>query len=155
MEMSNASSGSMKEDILRDMGTRGLGIKARGISKGIGRGKILISREPLSFLGGVDAKTGIVLEKGHPLEGKCVKGSVLVFPRGKGSTVGSYVMLGLKQNGVAPSAIINLEAETIIAVGAIISEIPMVDKPEEDVFSILEEGMEAEVDGEKGEIILL
>jgi hypothetical protein len=129
-------------------------IKARGISKGVGRGRVLLSREPLSFLGGVDPKTGIVLEKGHPLEGKCVGGRVLAFPRGKGSTVGSYVMLGLKKNGVAPAAIINLEAETIIAVGAIISEIPMVDKPEADIFDILKEGMEAEVDGGKGRIML-
>jgi predicted aconitase with swiveling domain len=129
-------------------------IKARGISRGIGKGKVLLSKEPLSFLGGVDAKTGIVLEKGHPLEGKCVAGRVLVFPRGKGSTVGSYVMLGLKKNGVAPAAIINLEAETIIAVGAIISEIPMVDKPERDIFELLGEGVEVEVDGGKGRIRL-
>lgn len=130
-------------------------INAKGISKGIGRGRVLLSKEPLSFLGGVDAETGTVLEKGHPLEGRCVKGSVLVFPRGKGSTVGSYVMLGLKKNGVAPAAIINLEAETIIAVGAIISEIPMVDKPEADIFSLLKNGMEVEVDGGKGEIRIL
>jgi predicted aconitase with swiveling domain len=130
-------------------------IKARGISKGIGRGKVLLSREPLSFLGGVDAKTGIVLEAGHPLEGKCVAGRVLVFPRGKGSTVGSYVMLALKKNGVAPAAIINLEAETIIAVGAIISEIPMVDRPEKDIFEVLGEGMEVEVNGGKGRIRII
>ena len=103
----------------------------------------------------VDPKTGIVLEKGHPLEGKCVAGRVLVFPRGKGSTVGSYVMLGLKKNGVAPAAIINQDAETIIAVGAIISEIPMVDKPEKDIFEVLGEGMGIEVDGGKGKIRLI
>ncbi len=135
-------------------GERVMEIKARGISMGIGSGKVLMSREPLSFLGGVDVKTGIVREEGHPLEGKCIAGRVLVFPRGKGSTVGSYVMLGLKKNGVAPSAIINLEAETIIAVGAIISEIPMVDRPERDIFQVLKNGMEVEVDGVEGSIKL-
>jgi uncharacterized protein len=139
----------------REHGGKETILRARGISKGIGMGKALVSKEPISFLGGVDAKTGIVLEKGHPLEGKCVKGRILVFPRGKGSTVGSYVMLGLKKNGVAPAAIINLEAETIIAVGAIISEIPMVDKPEGDVFSLLEDGAEVQVDGGKGEIHII
>jgi len=125
-------------------------IVGRAISKGIGNGKALLSKDAISFLGGVDPKTGIVVEKGHALEGKCIAGTVLVFPRGKGSTVGSYVMLQLAKNCVAPAAIINLEAEPIIAVGAIISKIPMVDKLEKDPFAMLKNGMAIEVDGEKG-----
>ncbi|MFP3949939.1 MAG: DUF126 domain-containing protein [Candidatus Micrarchaeia archaeon] len=129
-------------------------IIARVISKGRARGEVLLSRDPISFLGGVDPKTGIVQEKGHVLEGKSVAGKVLVFPRGKGSTVGSYVMLGMKKNGVAPAAIVNLEAETIIAVGAIISGIPMLDKPETNILEVLESGMEAEIDAEAGKILV-
>jgi len=125
-------------------------IVGRVISKGYAKGEVLLSREPLSFLGNVDPKTGIVVEKGHPLEGKSVAGKVLVFPRGKGSTVGSYVILEMKQNGVAPVAIINQEAETIIAVGAIISEIPMLDKLDVDVFSILKDGDVVEIDANRG-----
>ena len=104
----------------------------------------------ISFLGGVDPKTGIVVEKGHCLEGKCIAGKVLVFPRGKGSTVGSYVMLQLKKNKVAPCAIINEEAEPIIAVGAIISKIPMVDKLEGNAYAKLRDGMKIKVDGSAG-----
>jgi predicted aconitase with swiveling domain len=125
-------------------------IKARAISRGKGKGEILLSKEPFSFLGGVDPKTGIVTEKGHELEGKSIAGKIMVFPHGKGSTVGSYVILGLAKNGKAPAAIINLEAEPIIAVGAILSKIPMVDKPEEDIFVLLKNGMQAEVDGDNG-----
>ena len=127
---------------------------ARVISKGKARGEVLLSRDPISFLGGVDPKTGIVQEKGHVLEGKSVAGKVLVFPRGKGSTVGSYVILAMKKNRVAPAAIVNLEAETIIAVGAIISGIPMVDRPETNVMEVLESGMEAEIDAEAGKILV-
>ncbi len=129
-------------------------INARSISRGCASGKALLCRAPIGFLGGVDPRTGIVIEKGHPLEGKSVSGKVLVFPNGKGSTVGSYVMLQLAKNKKAPSAIINLSAEPIIAVGAIISRIPMVDKPEKDVFSLLRDGQEVEVDGTRGEIML-
>jgi len=64
---------------------------------------------------------------GHPLQGECVAGRVLVFPTGKGSTVGSYILYRLKKSGLAPAALINAESEPIVAVGAIISEIPMVD----------------------------
>jgi hypothetical protein len=98
------------------------------ISPGKARGEALVSKAPLGFYGGIDPKTGIVVEKGHELEGQRVEGKVLVFPNGKGSTVGSYVIYGLKKNGVAPAAIVNRETETIVATGVILAGIPCVDK---------------------------
>jgi hypothetical protein len=97
------------------------------IKDGVAEGEALVSAEPIGFLGGVDGKTGVVTERGHPLEGACVAGKVLVFPTGKGSTVGSYVLYEMAREGVAPAAIVNAESEPIVAVGAIIGEIPMVD----------------------------
>jgi len=102
-------------------------MKARTIYPGKVKGVALVSHEPIGFYGGIDMKTGIVIEKGHPLEGKSVKGKILVFPYGKGSTVGSYVIYGLKKNGVAPLGIINKETETIVATGVILAAIPCVD----------------------------
>lgn len=102
-------------------------MKGRVISPGKTEGIALVSREPISFYGGIDVSTGIVIEKGHELEGKCVKDTILVFPQGKGSTVGSYVLYGLKKNGVAPKALINEETETIVATGAILASIPAID----------------------------
>ncbi|MEM4202196.1 MAG: DUF126 domain-containing protein [Candidatus Hadarchaeum sp.] len=103
-------------------------MKGRMISPGKAAGVALVSRSPLSFYGGIDPKTGIVIERGHELEGECVKDKILVFPQGKGSTVGSYVIYGLKKNGVAPAAIVNQETETIVATGVILAGIPCVDK---------------------------
>ena len=102
-------------------------MKGRAISAGKARGEALVSRTPLGFYGGVDARSGVVIEQGHELEGQCVKGRVLVFPHGKGSTVGSYVIYGLAKNGVAPAAIVNLDTETIVATGVILADIPCVD----------------------------
>ena len=127
-------------------------VNGRSISTGAASGEALVSLDAISFLGGVDPKTGIVVEKGHVIAGKCIAGRVLVFPRGKGSTVGSYVLLQLKKNGKSPAAIINLEAEPIIAVGAIISGIPLVDKPEGGSYSLLKNGMKVKVDGTAGKI---
>jgi predicted aconitase with swiveling domain len=129
-------------------------LNARSISKGKASGEALLSKEPIGFLGGVDPETGVVIEKGHQLEGQCVAGRVLVFPNGKGSTVGSYVMLQLAKNNKAPTAIINISAEPIIVVGAIISRIPMVDKAENDIYAVLKNGQKVEVDGTKGRIII-
>ncbi len=103
-------------------------ILARVVKTGQAEGKALVSPDPIGFLGGVDPDTGIVIEPGHPLEGKCVTGRILVFPTGKGSTVGSYTLYRLARNGLAPAAIINAEADPVVAVGAIIAEIPMVDQ---------------------------
>lgn len=102
-------------------------LKGRIIYKGTVEGEALTSMQPISFYGGVDPNTGEVIEKGHEIQGKIVKGKVLVFPNGKGSTVGSYTLYRMKKNGVAPAGIVNKDCETIIAVGAIISEIPCVD----------------------------
>ncbi|MEA2055851.1 MAG: DUF126 domain-containing protein [Candidatus Thermoplasmatota archaeon] len=102
-------------------------MKGRMISSGKAEGTAIVSTEPIGFYGGIDIKTGIVIEKGHPLEGKCVTGKILVFPCGKGSTVGSYVIYGLAKNGVGPAGIINKETETIVATGVILAGVPCVD----------------------------
>ena len=105
-------------------------MKGRMISPGKAEGVAIVTSEPIGFYGGIDIKTGIVIEKGHPLEGKCVTDKILVFPCGKGSTVGSYVIYGLKKNDVAPAGIVNKETETIVATGVILAGIPCVDQVE-------------------------
>ena len=105
-----------------------LRVPSRVVKAGHAEGEALVSPEPIGFLGGVDPDTGVVIEAGHPLEGRCVAGRVLVFPTGKGSTVGSYTLYRLARNGLAPAAIVNAEADPVVAVGAIIAEIPMVDQ---------------------------
>jgi hypothetical protein len=129
-------------------------IKGRKISKGEAKGDVLLSAQAISFYGGVDPDTGVVTEKGHPLEGKSVKDKVLVFPQGKGSTVGSYALYRMKKNGTAPKAIINKECETIVAVGAIISEIPMIDKLEKDPFEFLKDGQTVTVNATEGKLVI-
>lgn len=102
-------------------------MKGRIIMKGNAQDIALVTSQTISFYGGVDPNTGIIIEKGHELQGKSVNGKILVFPTGKGSTVGSYTLYRMKKSGTAPSGIINKECGTVIAVGAIISEIPCVD----------------------------
>ncbi len=130
-------------------------LKGRPISRGQAEGEALVTNQSISFLGSIDPDTGIVVEKGHELEGKDVTGKVLVFPSGKGSTVGSYVMYQLKKNGTAPAAVINRSAEPIVAVGAIISDIPMVDSTEPDAIDIIRTGDRVRVDGTRGAVDIL
>lgn len=124
-------------------------LNGRGISPGFVEGFAIVSKSPLSFYGGVDPKTGIVIEKGHELEGKCISNHILVFPNGKGSTVGSYVIYGLKKYGKAPLAIINKKMETIVATGVILAGIPAVDSVD---ISVINDGARLRVDGTHGRV---
>jgi predicted aconitase with swiveling domain len=118
-------------------------LKGRIIYGGKAEGEALVTGQPISFYGGVDPATGVVIEKGHELQGQSVKGKILVFPTGKGSTVGSYTLYRMKKNGTAPAGMVNRECETVVAVGAIISEIPCVDKVD---ISKIKTGVKIQID---------
>jgi predicted aconitase with swiveling domain len=102
-------------------------LTGRSIVSGSVRGIALVSTMSISFFGGVDTETGVIVERGHDLWGQSIAGKILIFPSGKGSTVGSYTIYRLQKAGKAPIAMIMVECETIIAVGCIIAEIPCVD----------------------------
>jgi predicted aconitase with swiveling domain len=126
--------------------------QGRRIYPGRVEGEALVTSMAISFYGGVDPETGVVVERGHELEGQPVGGKILVFPTGKGSTVGSYTLYRLKLNGLAPLAIVNAECEPITAVGCIIAEIPCVDRiPVERI----ESGAEVLVDGDRALVEVL
>lgn len=122
-----------------------LELQGRIIRKGCAQGKALVSLEPVSFYGGVELDTGCVVEPGHPLEGHPLAGRVLVIPRGKGSTVGSWAILRLQRRGLGPVAILCERCETIVAVGAILAEIPCVDGLDPTAFQT---GQTVTVDGD-------
>jgi hypothetical protein len=117
---------------------------------GKAKGPALVTSEPICFLGGVDVKTGTITEVGHPLKGKCIAGKVLVFPTGKGSTGGSYLIYEAVSNGVGPCAMINRAVEQVTAIGCIIAEIPMLDNMDQDPITAIKDGDIVEVDAEQG-----
>ena len=124
-------------------------LTGRKIFQGKISGEALVTKDSISFYGGVDPENGLVVEKGHELEGKSINGKILVFPSGKGSTVGSYVIYQMAKTGKGPKALILNDCEAIVAVGAIISELPCVDQID---VSKIESGMQIEVDGESGTV---
>ena len=131
-------------------------IKGRSISKGTATGNALITRQKISFLGAVDPVTGIIVDKALDIYGESITDRVLVFPGGKGSTVGSYVIYQLKKHGKSPVAMITRSAGTIVAVGAIIAEIPVVDSLEIDPIDgdLIQNGDEVRVNGTEGYVEL-
>ena len=123
-------------------------IKCHRVASGRGCGPALVTGQAISFLGNVNPETGVVVDPAHELFGESIAGKVLVFPGGKGSTVGSYVIYQLKKRDLAPAAMINLVSEPIVAVGAVISGIPLVDRVGEEVLRI-KSGTIVEVDADR------
>jgi predicted aconitase with swiveling domain len=115
-------------------------IKCHKVAGGCARGPALVTKDAISFLGNVDARTGMVVDPAHELFGQCIAG--------KGSTVGSYVIYQLKKRDLAPVAMINIRSEPIVAVGAIISGIPLVDRVTEEIMQVLS-GTLVEVDADQ------
>ncbi len=130
-------------------------VRGRVISKGFAEGVAIVSRRRFSFLGDVDVETGVVVAEDSDIYGESIAGKVFVFPTGRGSTVGTYVLLRMKKKGTAPIAIINVETEPIIAVGAIIAGIPLMDRLELNPLEIVKSGDRVRVDATGGWVEVL
>jgi predicted aconitase with swiveling domain len=120
------------------------------MGEGIARGEAIISRTPISFTGGVDPNTGIVREPGHELEGRSIAGKILVFRAGKGSTTGSWQFYATCKRGNAPRGTINVKAEGVVAVSALITGTPMVHYLEKDPFQYVGDGDLVTINGDEG-----
>ena len=123
-------------------------LKGHKVAKGKVKGEALVTRQAISFYHGVDPATGMVTEKNHEIEGTSVAGKILVFPRVKGSSAGSYQLYEMVRCKTAPKGLINLYADPVIAVGAIISDIPMVDKLNRDPIDLIKTGDHIELDAD-------
>jgi len=131
-------------------GVMKISLQGRKIIGGQAEGEAIVTRQLISFLGGVDPDKGTVVERGHELEGQSITNKVFVFPQGKGSTSGPYVIYKMAKRKTAPSAIINVNAEPIIAVGAAMGKIPMVDRLDQNPLDLIETGDHVKVDGNRG-----
>ncbi len=121
-------------------------LNGRIINNGKIEGEALVTKDPISFYGGVDPETGEITDQDNSLNGQSISGKILVFPYGKGSTVAPYTIYQLSKNGNAPLAMINQDIETIVAVGCIISDIPAVDQID---IGKIKTGDKIRIDGKK------
>ena len=88
---------------------------------GVASGPILRLDEPLSFWGGLDSATGTITDRLHPQRGACVAGAILMMPTGRGSSSGSATLAEALRLGNGPAAILMLERDAIVVVGAMVA----------------------------------
>lgn len=111
-------------------------MNAKIIVRGKVQGSLLVAKNPINFLAGIDKKTGIVRDKNHDLFDKSIFNKILVFPYGVGSSVGAYTIYSLKYNKSAPLGMICLKADLTTASGCAISNIPLVVAEKNDYDSL-------------------
>jgi predicted aconitase with swiveling domain len=123
-------------------------IRGRGIVKGRARGPALIAREPISFLGDVDIRTGKIVGALPSVRGQSLAGRVLVFPASMGSAGAWRFLYQLYRHQTHPVALVACTLpDPSVVQGAILAQIPIVCAPEEDLLSTLADGVPLEVDG--------
>ena len=138
-----------------------LTLKGYGVVKGIAEGPALVSEQNISLWGGLDPQTGLIIDKRLEIYGLQVRGRVLVFPQGKGSTTGAIVLLEAVRCGNAPAAIINVRTEPILACGALMAQIfykkkiPIVDRLEKNPVKAIHTNDYVIVNGDKGLVKIL
>lgn len=125
-------------------------LRARGVVRGRAEGMALVADATLSFWGEVDPVSGKVIGKGHPLEGQSLAGRVLVIRSTRGSSATPMVLNLAKLEGVAPAALINVEVDSLAALGAIVNGIPMVTDLERSPFEVIRTGDYVVVDATAG-----
>ena len=133
-------------------------LKGRGITSGVAEGEAIVTDEPFSFSHGLDPTTGQIFDVSDELLGKSIKGKVLIFPYGKGSSTGSLYVIEAARLNNTPAAVINLETEPIIAEGFVLArilynkEVPVVDRLEKNPIEVIITGDWVKVDADSGTV---
>lgn len=127
-------------------------LQGRKVNGGLAQGEAIVSKMAFSYLGDFDARTGTVLPDGHDIKGESIAGKVFVFPIGKGSTVGPNVAYAAKKTGKTPIAMVCVEAEPVMAMVAIMNDIPMVAGFDPVLLDIVRSGDHIIVDGDTGTV---
>jgi hypothetical protein len=103
------------------MNASGTAHSGRTLAAGTGEGEVVRLSEPLSLWGGMDPHTGTLIDPRHPQAGERLAGRVVLLPSGRGSSSSSSILAEAIRAGAAPAAFIMLEADPILALGAIVA----------------------------------
>ena len=88
------------------------------------QGKALVTDVPITYLGYVNRDTGVIEEPGHPLDGIAISDTILIYPKGSGSTVAPFILMGLIYTGMGPRAIVNRDVCPLTLPAASLLNVP-------------------------------
>ncbi|CDZ53792.1 aconitase X swivel domain-containing protein [Neorhizobium galegae] len=127
-------------------------IKGRKVVAGRAEGEALVTTETISGWGGINERTGTVIERRHEMRGVSFAGKILVFPGAKGSSGWSAYFHMTRLNGVQPAAMIFTRMTTKIALGAVVTRVPAITELDQDPLDVIETGDWVVVDADAGTV---
>lgn len=125
-------------------------LKGRAVVAGVAEGEAIVTRQTISGFGGIDSRTGTIIEVRHELRGRSFKDKVLVFPGAKGSSGWASHFQVTRLAGSAPRAMIFNIMTTKIALGAVVTRVPAVTELDQDPLDVIKTGDRVKVDGDNG-----
>jgi hypothetical protein len=125
-------------------------IHGRCVVPGRAEGLAMVSRDRISGWGGIDSRTGTIVETRHELRGQSFAGKVLLFPGAKGSSGWSAAFHTARLMGAAPAAMLFVEMTTKVALGAVVTRAPAMTDFDRDPFTCIETGDHVTVDADRG-----
>ena len=137
-----------------------LEIKGRVMVEGEAEGEAVVSGRAFTFAHGVDPTSGIVTDVRSDIRSVNVRGKILVYPFGKGSTTGASWFLETVRNGNEPKAVLTQASEPIIVVGSVLAKvlygriIPVMSEFSEDVTSSIKNHDRVAVDTKRGLVLV-
>lgn len=130
-------------------------LRGRGLGGGVTEGEALVTTEAIAGWGGVDPRTGTIIESRHELEGLSMSGKILIFPAAKGSSGWSGVFHLARLEGTGPKAMVFNVMNTKIALAVVVSHVPCVTALDRDPTSVITTGDLVRVDGDRGTVEIL
>ncbi len=125
-------------------------LHGRPVVPGVAEGEALVTRERISGWGGIDSRSGTIVETRHELRGTSFAGKVLVFPGAKGSSGWSNAFHLTRVMGTAPAAMLFVEMTTKVALGAVVTRAPAMTGFDADPLAVIETGDWVRVDADAG-----
>ena len=117
-------------------------------------GRAMVSDVAITYLGYVNRDTGVVEEKGHPLDGRAIEDTILIYPKGSGSTVAPYVLMGLIYTGKGPKAIVNRDVCSLTLPACSLLNLPYSHGFEQDPCLAVNDGDLIRISKSSGEVVL-
>ncbi|CAN7573690.1 aconitase X swivel domain-containing protein [Neorhizobium tomejilense] len=139
-------------DIATDTRSDAIELRGRKVVAGRAEGEALVTTETISGWGGINERTGTVIERRHEMRGVSFAGKILVFPGAKGSSGWSAYFHMTRLNGVQPAAMIFTRMTTKIALGAVVTRVPAITELDQDPLDVIETGDWVVVDADAGTV---
>lgn len=125
-----------------------------GIGKAV-RGRALVAKDGFSARYDLDREKGVFARPTHKLVGHSYVDRILVLDQAKGGVATAWMLHEMAARGMVPAALLLNHANPVMAQGAALGGVTLVDRFEGDITALVPDGAEIEIEPEAGLVRIL